>query len=89
MNSLITNLKTTINNEGKLYKIIKETYPKTFITGMGSPGKGEDYTVVKERGAVTIQSEEANTVDKESSGLPIIFILPVSGLVMYARYKNV
>jgi len=97
VDSLITNLKTAIDDEGKLYDIIKETYPKTFITGMGSPGKGEDYTVEKLT-ATTIQSEEADTVDEESSGLGnaaiifiilIVVILPVATLAMYVRYKKV
>ena len=97
MDSLLTNLKTAINDEGKLYDIIKETYPKTLITGMGSPGKGVDYTVEKPTRPNTILTADASNVEEESGlgGAALIFIilivviLPVAGLAMYARYKKV
>ena len=35
-------LETAIDEEGQLYDIVKAANPETFITGLGSPGKGGD-----------------------------------------------
>lgn len=84
-------LETAIDEEGQLYDIVKAANPETFITGLGSPGKGGD-------GDREVDASTGGGGEEEDSGLStgfiiliilLVILVPLAILAMFARYRKV
>lgn len=99
--SFRSKLVKAIDEEGLLYDRVLSLYPETLVTGLGSPGKGIDYTTPtydtdKSDPSGATEAEVGDTTS-ESSGLSsgaivgiilVVLVVPMAAMAMFARYRQ-